>query len=122
MVFGQIEKHFGEVHKGKKPFICNVCDTEFIRMKYFKKHNLRIHSYHCQTCEKKFPKDVLLEKHNLMVHKEDKAFQCNLCNRQFDQKQYFLSHKSYDHKLECNSCDRKFVKIEHFRMHRSIIP
>jgi uncharacterized Zn-finger protein len=72
-----MNRHIESVHKGKKPFKCNICHYTCSL-----KHNLR--------------------KHVESVHEGKKPFKCNICDASFSQKGDLNRHIASVHKENAN--------------------
>ena len=67
------------VHEGKKPFKCNICDTNFASKQGLNTHIATVHEgkkpYRCNTCDSSFSQKQTLKNHITMVHEQKKPFQ-----------------------------------------------
>lgn len=87
------------VHDGKKPYPCPHCSARFTLPHSVKSHIKAVHlkqkDWHCQHCSKSFATKTTLKGHMSSVHNDATfaRFKCNICDKQFYERQRFISHK-----------------------------
>ena len=67
----QQESTKAKINKNKKPFICEVCDDLFYKIKDFKKHLLnhyKSHTYVCNLCKKSYQQKNTIQYHLVTTH------------------------------------------------------
>ena len=116
-----IKNHFSELHKGKKPFKCNKCNSCFIHNSAMKRH-MFIHEgkkpFQCTHCGNSFNRRAHLNSHMLSFHIDKKkikhrnfrrqgensvktegtSFQCIICAKCFENKGQLKIHIESNHK------------------------
>ena len=76
---GDLNKHVASVHKGKKPFKCDICDYRSSEKGHIKIHVATVHggkkSFKCNICDKSFSLKKYMTRHVAAVHERKKAIQ-----------------------------------------------
>ena len=87
------------IHTGKMSFTCEICSKVFGHKDRLKRHEITHTSislamknkHKCFDCGKKFPTPSKLQRHKV-IHTGEKPFLCNICSREFTQKQHMKKH------------------------------
>ena len=73
------------IHKGKKPFKCELCDHSFLQKGALKIHLASVHEgirpFKCELCEHSFSHKGSLNQHVPSIHGGTKPFKCGICDK-----------------------------------------
>ena len=75
----------------KKNKKCQLCDANFDRHDYLKRHMASFHgkkSYYCNKCDASFAERSGRNRHIASVHEGKKEFKCDTCNASFARKDH----------------------------------
>ena len=125
-VKGDLARHTKTKTRGtKRSFKCDMCDHEFARLNYLKKH-ARTHtgerSFPCDECKKTFARKHHLKEHK-KIHTGEHPFQCDECGRTFTQKNNWITHKRVhtgERPFPCDECEKTFTQRHHLIAHKRI--
>ena len=85
-------RHIREQHGGegiKKIFQCSMCEDSFPRKEHLNHHFDSNHvEKTCEVCDAKLPDKKQFRLHMRTVHKEEKTYDCNMCDLNFSGKGY----------------------------------
>ncbi|XP_078615711.1 uncharacterized protein LOC144884332 isoform X1 [Branchiostoma floridae x Branchiostoma japonicum] len=120
-LFVELKRHT-RVHA--KPFQCQECDKQFLRLGLLKKHMVS-HSdqtpFQCdhEGCGKQFRRKGELKKH-LVTHTDVKPYQCEVCGKQSrlmgDLKKHMLTHTG-EKPHRCEECGKQFTQTASLKKH-----
>ena len=111
-----LQSHFKNVHKGRKPFKCTVCNKTFMMKRTLADHISTVHEgknlLQCSHCVKTFGYKTSLDDHISKVHEgksELHRVQCKLCDKVLS-KNYMRDHvlTVHERKKECLICHQQF--------------
>ncbi|KAF5280817.1 hypothetical protein FQA39_LY17964 [Lamprigera yunnana] len=130
-------KEHNNVHEGKRPFRCIVCDKDFVFSSYLTSHQIRYHrvtidgvlgSNQCCVCFKSFIRKTTLEKH-MKTHNGDqkkvheKRHLCDICGKGFAQTEKLRIHYRVHTGIKpytCSYCAKGFIKRDYLIMHERV--
>ena len=106
---------FFRIHRGERPFICDLCGSGFPIQSSLLTHKKQSHPegtkpWFCEYCEHRFVSKSQLEIHR-RVHTGEKPWICDTCGRGFTTKQNMLDHtRLHNDKMDycCNKCGQQF--------------
>ncbi|KAG5896124.1 hypothetical protein JTB14_006911 [Gonioctena quinquepunctata] len=131
-------KEHENFHLGVKPFICIVCNREFIYSRYLIAHQVRNHRVRvldkesktqCHMCPKMFARNETLVKHVVSKHltfhegPHEKKHLCDVCGQGFSRtdklKIHYRKHTG-EKPYSCVYCSKSFIKRDYLIMHERI--
>lgn len=133
-----IFKEHNNEHLGIKPFICVVCNKDFVYSRYMLIHQTRYHTVHiegtlhrtqCSICMKVFSKVATLLKHITTKHnnngeeKHEKRHLCDICGKGFGTSDKLKIHyriHTGDKPFACKYCEKRFTKKDYLIMHERV--
>nr|CAI5821107.1 unnamed protein product [Callosobruchus analis] len=124
-----IYKEHNNEHLGIKPFICVVCNKDFVYSRYLLIHQTKYHTVHiegtlhktqCSICLKVFSKISTLLKHITTKHgqckeeKVEKRHLCDMCGKGFgtSDKLRYITESTQETSLSCAGTGEKTVLEE----------
>jgi uncharacterized Zn-finger protein len=100
----RLEKHIHNIHKAGLEFECSYvnCLKKFATKKLLNLHMKRHASKkkfkcHSSRCSMSFKTKSELESHIGYVHRNEKSFECKLCDKRFGRKNQLKNHKNQMH-------------------------
>ncbi|VEN59816.1 unnamed protein product [Callosobruchus maculatus] len=133
-----IFKEHNNEHLGIKPFICVVCNKDFVYSRYLLIHQTKYHTVHiegtlhktqCSICLKVFSKISTLLKHITTKHGEskeekiEKRHLCDMCGKGFGTSDKLKIHyriHTGDKPFMCRYCEKRFSKKDYLVMHERV--
>ncbi|KAM7294746.1 hypothetical protein ISCGN_024252 [Ixodes scapularis] len=109
-----LDRHL-TTHTSHRPFVCNLCPSDFARKSSLTNHMISCHTrekpYRCQVCGRGFIRKQTLSDH-MRIHTGEKPFQCNMCSLSFARKHHLLDHSrthTDERPYRCDHCVRAFI-------------
>ena len=114
--------HFQNIHN------CDICQKNFDRLKYLRRHLNRHFSrvtkvkekrFECEFCPKKFATKYELNNHH-NTHTREKKYTCNVCGKAYTQVGSLRQHMKFhtnDLPYECDFCTRRFPTSSRLKTH-----
>ncbi|XP_063244640.1 zinc finger protein 260-like isoform X2 [Bacillus rossius redtenbacheri] len=108
-------RHVNNVHKNRRPFLCDNCGKAFKRADALKQHRV-VHAdsdprAKCVVCDRVCRSQTQLNQH-LAVHSNARPFLCEICGAAFKTRAVQRTHELTIHKnpqaFPCTQCARKF--------------
>ncbi|CAI5666425.1 unnamed protein product [Oreochromis niloticus] len=118
-----LEVHSRRSHKGKKPFVCILCNKSFGHVVSLRQH-MNIHSkekrFECEVCGKTFNRSFALKRH-LIIHSDIRPYPCQYCNKRFhrrsDMKKHTRVHTG-EKPHKCEICGNAFSQSSNLITHQ----
>ena len=112
------------IHKGEKPFQCELCNTEFEEKRGFDEHVLNVHDgkipFKCDICGGTFNRKKGLNHHKKCLGHDGKklTFKCDLCGQSFAKKKGLNRHKNRKKTCTANGDPEKAMKKGNESIHK----
>lgn len=129
---GRYEAHL-RIHKGLKPYPCNLCDKSYSKSSHLKSHIDDVHTEHTEEfkcehdgCDKVFRRKQTLRVHcrikHSMVKLEPKVFMCEECGKTFKNisslKDHRYKHTGEEFPYKCDQCGKGYLSQRTYRDHQ----
>ena len=120
----RLRVHIDVVHKGLKPFQCNVCGKSFGRKCGLAQHKVShsaIKPHVCTECGKSFLHLSRLKSHIDITHRGLEPFKCQECGKSYSQKNDLKLHIQRVHRgigFQCKECGSEFQRKCEYDKHR----
>lgn len=141
MVHKVVKKNPQKKKEGSEKFICQECNNTYAHevslQRHMESHEKFRREIHCDKCVKTFTRQDSLWRHREKVHKllnmnidsimQKEENDCNLCKKQFENKDKLLAHISLkacfsqltcEEKFQCNDCPKSYVYKSDLNRHR----
>ncbi|XP_055295739.1 zinc finger protein 62 homolog isoform X2 [Sitodiplosis mosellana] len=112
-------KYHMNIHRGLKPYVCDVCGRAFSDKRNRNEHKKRHLPTKCAN-----PNDYIeIDGVEIILTKEQLAkLECPICNRNFSNrkvlKRHLETHQGKEYK--CKLCDKSYARVHQYRWHRRI--
>ncbi|XP_017038160.1 zinc finger protein weckle [Drosophila kikkawai] len=118
---GTLKRHIEGVHKGIKPFVCDLCGKGFKYITGLKDHKL-VHTdecpFECPDCHRRFKNKARLKIHS-DTHSAN-IYKCNICGMKLKTRRTFNKHKlvhSDERQYKCDVCGSSFKRSKTLKAH-----
>ncbi|CAI6359275.1 unnamed protein product [Macrosiphum euphorbiae] len=139
------------LHKGAKPFVCDLCGEAFPARLPLNKHKktnhtcyicnkffndpkeLNVHKitheefklnhYACKLCDKAFKNQLTLDRHQL-THQVEKPFKCDFCPKAFTRTDCLVNHRRIhtgEKPFKCDLCKKTYPRFGSLTRHEAIV-
>ncbi|XP_035916576.1 zinc finger protein 2 isoform X1 [Anopheles stephensi] len=114
-----VKQHLRQVHTNERPNVCNLCGMTYKYLKSLRLH-LRNHQKRvCPECGVGFASVYAMAKHRKSHLKENLPFKCEHCDRAFENRSKFTSHKNLRGRtFQCELCCHSFNKQNYLTNHQ----
>ena len=121
-------EHIGGIHKGKKPFKCEICDYRSSQKSSMNRHVSSVHEgnkpFKCDICAYSCSLKNTMKGRVASVHEVKMPFKCGICNYCFSLKQKMKQHVAKKHEgkklwyicesFECSQVPKRLAWINLF--------
>ncbi|XP_020810901.1 zinc finger protein weckle [Drosophila serrata] len=118
---GTLKRHIEGVHKGIKPFTCDLCGKGFKYITGLKDHKL-VHTdecpFECPDCHRRFKNKARLKIHS-DTHSAN-IYECGICGMKLKTRRTFNKHKlvhSDERQYKCDVCGSSFKRSKTLKSH-----
>ena len=127
-----LQRHIDTAHEGipyypdigKKPYKCDLCDSDFKTKDELEKHKRKVHEvkklFQCNICSIGFVTKNLLKNHLKTIHEDPRKYKCNVCDSSdYKTKDELEKHNRIFHQgsFQCYICSDSFVTLSSLRNH-----
>jgi len=126
----EVLRHEVKVHNIlERSFKCQNCDKDFTSANNMKRHKFDVHEkwkhHECQFCKASFRSPGRLSEHYAKKHMPSKSnmksFKCDVCSKEFDNKEKMRLHKYHIHEqrgtYKCDICEKICSDIRALKNH-----
>ena len=105
----------------EKPYVCEICNKEFLRRCHIRVHESQIVKNHsCEKCDKKYDSSSSLRRHVRTAHDKRLDHKCPVCNAEFAQASVLARHlkthtRARDYK--CEKCGKVYTREYNLKVH-----
>ena len=119
-----LQRHIDTAHEGKKPYKCNICDSDFKTTDELEKHKKKVHEgkklFHCSICSTGFGSKNILKTHLKTIHEDPRKYKSNVCDSSdYKTKDELEKHNRIFHQgsFQCYICSDSFVTFVSLKNH-----
>jgi KRAB domain-containing zinc finger protein len=98
----QLMVHTQRIHRGERPFTCDVCSKNYRSSTVLQKHKRIVHNkfrYVCKFCNKEYSEPKGLIAHLFTTHRDDKPYNCPECHNGYISQKHFKNHLRKCHNI-----------------------
>jgi len=121
-----LNQHIRDVHAKDRRFQCYICQKSLKSDQGLKIH-IQTHkkALRCSICLKMFSAQMVLNNHIKTIHKNPGKFECEMCDKKFNQKINLKAHQKYHDKnrqkpFKCQRCDFATDNTLSYKSHQNV--
>ena len=127
-----LQRHIDTAHEGipyypdigKKPYKCDLCDSDFKTKDELEKHKKKVHEvkklFQCNICSTGFVTKNILKNHLKTIHEDPRKYKYNVCDSSdYKTKDELEKHNRIFHQgsFQCYICRDSFVTLFSLKNH-----